>query len=120
MFLAITGGLFSGTISALRQPSVSAVAVAASGALNSGMAGTTFFSIREYFVSPLLLLAIGGGQYAQRRATIDGGIHDPSFDGSRSWSKMRTHKLLDSTLAGGITGSVLYTLTRSCFHDSQC
>jgi hypothetical protein len=98
-FVALTGALVAGTVGALRQPSVPPAALAASAAFNSGIAGSTFFSIREYFVSPLLAASRAGEQPS-------------TTDIPHSLSDIRTYKLLDTTLAGGITGSVLYSWKR--------
>ncbi|TDL24849.1 hypothetical protein BD410DRAFT_785569 [Rickenella mellea] len=68
--------------------------LASSAALNSGIIGFVFFSVREYLVTPCL-------QSAQN--------HDRSTYSQRplSWSDMRTHKLVDTACTASIVGGAL-------------
>ncbi|EKM55194.1 uncharacterized protein PHACADRAFT_195221 [Phanerochaete carnosa HHB-10118-sp] len=77
-------------------------------AVNSGIAGATFFSFREYIVSPLLLSALSSGQFLRRRQELeDKKGKQPERNEKLSWSHMRLHKLPDTALSGALTGGVL-------------
>ncbi|KAF8912109.1 hypothetical protein CPB84DRAFT_1957752 [Gymnopilus junonius] len=81
-------------------------------AVNSGITAATFFSCREYFISPLLLLAAPWQQYSRRRQEL--GIYASSLPTEAgSLSDLRTNKLLDSALSGAITGGLLRGLQAS-------
>ncbi|KAI6127812.1 hypothetical protein EV401DRAFT_968129 [Pisolithus croceorrhizus] len=71
-------------------------------AVNGGLAAATFFSIREYIVSPVLTLT--QNHYTRRkewRSAVDRAA--PTL----SWIHIRTSRLLDSAVSGGIAGGVL-------------
>ncbi|KAI6028458.1 hypothetical protein F5J12DRAFT_903426 [Pisolithus orientalis] len=76
-------------------------------AVNGGLAAATFFSIREYIVGPVLTLTHVGNHHTRRKeseSAVDG------FTGTEpalSWSHIRTSRLLDSAISGGIAGGVL-------------
>ncbi|GJE90787.1 hypothetical protein PsYK624_069310 [Phanerochaete sordida] len=77
-------------------------------ALNSAIAGATFFSFREYIVGPLLLSALSSGQFLRRRQEIeDKKGKKPERSEPLSWSEMRLHKLPDTALSGALSGGVL-------------
>lgn len=98
-----------------------------SAAINSGITGATFFSkpnqrrrkkpnywallldIREFGVSPILTHVAPWKQYVHRRREL--GINnlrdDPYSSENISWSDLRTDRLLDSGVAGAVTGGVL-------------
>ncbi|ETW85974.1 hypothetical protein HETIRDRAFT_100471 [Heterobasidion irregulare TC 32-1] len=84
----VSGAAIVGTY-ALAKGRGQAVAalLASSAALNCGIAGATFFGIREYLV----------------QAHPEDGIHR----GHLTWWDMRTHNVLDSLVSGGITGGIL-------------
>jgi hypothetical protein len=72
--------------------------------------------IREYAVGPLLVNTLPWKQYRRRRdamiAVQDG--HAEAGDGRPgNPAHMRTYKVLDSGLSGGITGGLLNTLKRT-------
>ncbi|PBL02383.1 hypothetical protein ARMGADRAFT_1158927 [Armillaria gallica] len=87
--------------------------LSAAAAINSGATAATFFGIREYVISPVLIRTVPGVQYARRRR--DAGISQLPTDGdvpeNVSWTEMRTNKLLDTGISGAITGGVLRGIT---------
>lgn len=79
----------------------------------------TMIGIREFVVSPLLVSTLETPQYMRRRQEIEGvgrSGSDPQQQHSHrlSWSEMRMHKLLDSTISGALTGGILYSWQRAC------
>ncbi|KAF8559632.1 hypothetical protein OG21DRAFT_468915 [Imleria badia] len=80
-------------------------------AVNSGIVATTFFSIREYVVSPIMVLTLPGRQYQLRRQRLfhSVGTEEPT---SLSWADIRASRLLDSGISGGLTGGILNTWKR--------
>ncbi|KAJ7709751.1 hypothetical protein B0H17DRAFT_236697 [Mycena rosella] len=70
-------------------------------AFNSGVTAATFFTIREYVVSPTLGAAVNYSR--ERRETVD---YKPTVD-PLSWSSLRRHNLLDSAISGAATGGIL-------------
>nr|GAT60083.1 predicted protein [Mycena chlorophos] len=69
--------------------------LATAAAVNSAITSATFFTIREYLVTP-----------------IRAQIHDPpSRDAPLSWSELRQHRLVDSGISGLVTGGLLRGLT---------
>ncbi|KAF9227857.1 hypothetical protein BS17DRAFT_774423 [Gyrodon lividus] len=82
-------------------------------AVNSGIAAATFFSIREYIVSPALVLTHPGKQYRLRRHRLIPVVVDSTHDElPLSWSDIRTSRLLDSGISGALTGGILNTWKR--------
>ncbi|KAH7912151.1 hypothetical protein BJ138DRAFT_1084220 [Hygrophoropsis aurantiaca] len=80
-------------------------------AMNSGIVAATFFSIREYMVSPILTLTHPGKQYQARRRKL--GVKSSDIDESPlTWSDFRTAKLLDSSVSGALAGGILNTFKR--------
>ncbi|KAI0723951.1 hypothetical protein C8T65DRAFT_92279 [Cerioporus squamosus] len=93
---SIATGTFA-AIHALYRGSRHPTPLALSAAINGGIAGTLFFSIREVLVSPLL-----------RTVTYSAPYQDTSSAPSlQSWSQMRMHNLPDTALSGAFTGGVL-------------
>ncbi|GLB34659.1 hypothetical protein LshimejAT787_0202240 [Lyophyllum shimeji] len=79
-------------------------------AVNSGVTAVTFFSIREFVVSPLLVHTLPWPQYARRRAALGVSPHPsdpPQVAEPPTISDLRKHKTLDSGLSGALTGGVL-------------
>ncbi|KAI0320118.1 hypothetical protein OF83DRAFT_665481 [Amylostereum chailletii] len=105
---SFAGGFVAGTYALVKgRGQAVATIYASSAALNCGIAGATFFSIREYIVSPALLYTLPSRQFERRRrqAARPSGIEEEPE--KLTWWDMRTHKVPDSFSAGGITGSVL-------------
>ncbi|CAL1705174.1 unnamed protein product [Somion occarium] len=77
-------------------------------AVNSGIAGATFFSLREYIVSPILLTTISSGQFLRRKQEVDAIREGRAYTAERlDWWSMRSHKLPDTALSGALTGGLL-------------
>jgi len=75
-------------------------------AINSGITAGTFFSIREFGISPILTHVAPWRQYVHRRREL--GISNSLDDVDKlSWSDLRASKLLDSGVAGAVTGGLL-------------
>jgi len=83
---------------------------AASAALNCGVAGATFFSVRAYVVVPLLNQALRPREQDGLRETL--ASTDTSSNSAVTWGSMRLHHTLDSALSGGFTGGVWNTWRR--------
>ncbi|KAJ7510042.1 hypothetical protein B0H11DRAFT_1957344 [Mycena galericulata] len=79
---------------------------AAASAFNSAVTAATFFSIREYLISPTIGIAV---DYSRQRTATVGENHVTLDD--LSWSSLRRHNLLDSGVSGAATGSILRGLT---------
>ncbi|RDB22273.1 hypothetical protein Hypma_010602 [Hypsizygus marmoreus] len=84
--------------------------IAAAAAINSGVTAVTFFGIREYLISPLLVSTLPWPQYVRRRREL--GINDASDDSSSAlgpptWSDLRQHKTLDTGISGVLAGGAL-------------
>jgi len=75
-------------------------------AINSGITAGTFFSIREFGISPVLIHVAPWKQYEHRRRELGIGNDAPTSE-KISWSDLRTDKLFDSGVAGSITGGLL-------------
>ncbi|CUA68653.1 hypothetical protein RSOLAG22IIIB_08028 [Rhizoctonia solani] len=80
--------------------------------INSGIAGLTFFAVREYAVSPALGLSLDTPQYARRRAEL--GITSNKFNDLKythephdQLALIRQDRLLDTGVAGSIAGGGL-------------
>ncbi|KAF9511144.1 hypothetical protein BS47DRAFT_1347000 [Hydnum rufescens UP504] len=77
-------------------------------AFNCGVGGLAFFSLREYFIGPLLVRNLNSEQYVRRREAI---LHGSSNTlPSPSIHDIRTKKLLDTALSGAVAGAILYPL----------
>jgi len=74
--------------------------LAASAALNTGIASATFFSIREYAVTPALASALPLARMKSPEIPSD----------SLTWSALRMNHLLDTCISGGITGGLLHSI----------
>lgn len=82
--------------------------IATATALNTAIASATFFSIREYVVSPLLLSGVSSGQFLRRRQEIeDKKGKNLERSETLSWSEMRLHKLPDTALSSALSGGIL-------------
>ncbi|KAI0797594.1 hypothetical protein C8Q75DRAFT_9599 [Abortiporus biennis] len=82
--------------------------LSASTAVNSAIVGATFFSIREYVISPLLLLNVSSPQFTRRWAELEASRSGKAYEPEQlSWADMRMHKLPDTFLSGAISGGVL-------------
>ncbi|KAF8077661.1 hypothetical protein FPV67DRAFT_1684285 [Lyophyllum atratum] len=88
-----------------RSPHYGLLATAA--AVNSGVTAVTFFSLREFVISPLLVHTLSWPQYTRRRADL--GISKPSDARLEppTWSDLRTHKTLETGISGALTGGIL-------------
>ncbi|KAF5373728.1 hypothetical protein D9758_000727 [Tetrapyrgos nigripes] len=80
-------------------------ALTTSAAINSGVSALTFFSIREYLVSPCFVYALPLAQYERRRAEarLKPGEESPEL----TWNQIRTDRLLDSGTSGFATGGII-------------
>ncbi|KAJ3782434.1 hypothetical protein GGU10DRAFT_396845 [Lentinula aff. detonsa] len=74
--------------------------------INGGISGATFFSIREFAVSPLLVATLHFAQYERRRKESD------TLENLK-WAEIRTDRLLDSAVSGSLTGGILRGMTRN-------
>ncbi|TFK30270.1 hypothetical protein FA15DRAFT_752359 [Coprinopsis marcescibilis] len=75
-------------------------------AFNAGMTAVTFFGIREFIVSPMLVHNAPWPQYARRREEL--GLASPLDPTSpRSMSELRWQNILDSGISGAITGGLI-------------
>ncbi|KAJ3531098.1 hypothetical protein NM688_g7621 [Phlebia brevispora] len=86
--------------------------LASSAALNSGIVSATFFSFREYFVTPLLLTCIKSGQFARRKQELELS-QTQAKSGKKvvpperlTWMQMRMEKLPDTAISGAFVGSL--------------
>ncbi|KAJ3736088.1 hypothetical protein DFJ43DRAFT_1150383 [Lentinula guzmanii] len=77
-----------------------------SAGINGGISGATFFSIREFAVSPLLVATLHFAQYERRRKESD------TLENLK-WAEIRTDRLLDSAVSGSLTGGILRGMTRN-------
>ncbi|KAF5386664.1 hypothetical protein D9615_001564 [Tricholomella constricta] len=92
-------------ITCKRNPHYGVLATAA--AVNSGVTAVTFFSLREFAISPLLVHTLSWPQYVRRRREL--GINDPSDPSldPPTWSDLRKHKTLDTGISGALAGGAL-------------
>ncbi|KAI0072791.1 hypothetical protein K474DRAFT_1604461, partial [Panus rudis PR-1116 ss-1] len=82
--------------------------IAASTAVNCGIFGATFFSIREYAVSPIFLSTIPWGQFPRRLRELEARKQGQDYVPDKlSWWDMRAHKVPDTALSGALTGGIL-------------
>jgi hypothetical protein len=70
--------------------------------------------IREYAVSPVLALTLPGRQYQLRRQRLFHPVGNSVLvePASLSWADIRTSRLLDSGISGGLAGGILNTWKR--------
>ncbi|EKM82431.1 hypothetical protein AGABI1DRAFT_124899 [Agaricus bisporus var. burnettii JB137-S8] len=108
--LTICNATATGISSILQRQDRLSVHIAAS-ALNSAITATTFFSLREFVVSPIFVYTLPFEQYERRRREFD--IEKTIFatqgvtSGDVNISSTRSNKLLDSAVSGAITGGIL-------------
>ncbi|KIK59607.1 hypothetical protein GYMLUDRAFT_672988 [Collybiopsis luxurians FD-317 M1] len=80
-----------------------------SAGINGGISGATFFSIREFAISPFLVSTLPWSQYERRRKTEN----QPHSLEELKRSDIRADRLLDSGVSGFITGGILRGFTRN-------
>ncbi|KAG8217562.1 hypothetical protein J3R82DRAFT_5713 [Butyriboletus roseoflavus] len=87
-------------------------------AVNSGIVAATFFSIREYVISPVLVSMLPGSQYQLRRQRLSLSVGQPMSEEAAflSWADIRTSRLLDSGVSGGLAGGILNVWKRALGH----
>ncbi|OCH93409.1 hypothetical protein OBBRIDRAFT_725005, partial [Obba rivulosa] len=86
--------------------------LAASAGINGGIIGATFFSFREYLVSPMLTSLLWDTAYARRlRALQDARAAGPQVDQKLTYWDMRLHKVPDTFISGVFTGGVFNAWT---------
>ncbi|KAJ4487737.1 hypothetical protein J3R30DRAFT_3279579, partial [Lentinula aciculospora] len=71
--------------------------------INGGISGATFFGIREFAVSPLLVATLPIAHYQRRGKDSEDNLQ---------WSEIRTDRLLDSAISGFLTGGILRGVNR--------
>ncbi|KAH9952116.1 hypothetical protein B0H21DRAFT_14850 [Amylocystis lapponica] len=106
---AVTGifagihGIFKGT-----GPAGQIGPLAASAGINGGIAGATFFSFREYVVSPVLFSALSETHYARRIRDLQAQRRVGRPSGEKlTWWDMRMSKVPDTAISGALTGGLL-------------
>ncbi|WWC70683.1 uncharacterized protein I206_104634 [Kwoniella pini CBS 10737] len=117
--LVAKGVLTTGTLGAITGASIGVFqsknpfALSINMTINLSIAGLTFFSIREYIVSPLLLsIEITPSHTKRLKALKLENLSDvqigklPESD-LENLSEVRWNRLLDSSIAGGLTGGIL-------------
>ncbi|KZT09650.1 uncharacterized protein LAESUDRAFT_646500, partial [Laetiporus sulphureus 93-53] len=76
--------------------------------INGGIVGATFFSCREYLVSPFLLSALADTSYSRRIREIQEQRASGVRTGEKlGWWDMRMYRVPDTALSGAFTGAVL-------------
>ncbi|OWZ46740.1 hypothetical protein C356_02930 [Cryptococcus neoformans c45] len=76
--------------------------------INMSIAGLAFFTVREYLVSPLLLIIEATPSHSRRLLELQLSERQRSkLPQVVSIGQMRTDRVLDSALAGALTGGVL-------------
>jgi len=81
---------------------------ASSAALSSGIAGVTFFSIREYLISPLFISTFNANQYIrQRRALSTDTTAFAEPLPPLSFGEMRFTRVPDTAASGAVAGALL-------------
>ncbi|WVQ96744.1 hypothetical protein IAU59_003851 [Kwoniella sp. CBS 9459] len=114
------GVLSTGALGALTGASIGVVrnqnpfALSINMTINLSIAGLTFFSIREYLVSPLLLSIDLTPSHTRRYNDLLslsekqlGKLPSHSHSHSQSLTEVRVDRVADSALAGALTGGVL-------------
>ncbi|KAF8163622.1 hypothetical protein B0H34DRAFT_330712 [Crassisporium funariophilum] len=107
--ISASSAFFTGLYGVIRNTQHTGLLVGTA-ALNSGITAATFFSFREFVTSPVLTRVAPWAQYAYRRRELD--IESPSDvltspSVNMSIEDLRTNKLLDSAIAGAVTGGLL-------------
>ncbi|KDR73651.1 hypothetical protein GALMADRAFT_251427 [Galerina marginata CBS 339.88] len=102
--ISASSALITGVYTIFRKQPQSGIIVGVA-ALNSGITAATFFTCREYVVSPALVHFAPWLQYARRRRELGIDLSTPTEPGSLL--DLHTNKLLDSALSGAITGGML-------------
>ncbi|KAI0345345.1 hypothetical protein BDW22DRAFT_1354257 [Trametopsis cervina] len=104
---ALVGGLYG----AARRGNIRFVAL--SSALNGALVGSAFFGLREFVVSPILVLNLSSPQYVRRKEELQNKKSKQIVQHHAqqlSWSDMRSHKLLDSSISGAATAATFSAL----------
>ncbi|KAH9063480.1 hypothetical protein EDB87DRAFT_1603957 [Lactarius vividus] len=110
---SIAGAFIAGTYAlAKRRGQAVASIYAASAALNCGIAGATFFSVRGYVVVPLLNQALRARLHERDGRRETPASIETSSNSAVTWRAMRLHHTIDSALSGGFTGGVWNTWRR--------
>ncbi|KAI0062312.1 hypothetical protein BV25DRAFT_669548 [Artomyces pyxidatus] len=105
---SLSGGAFAGTYALAKGRGQAVASVfAVSAALNCGIAGATFFGMREYAVKPAFTAMLPFKQYTRRRKQLNGSSTELQHRGDLTWWDIRTHCVLDSSVSGGITAGVI-------------
>ncbi|KAF9500509.1 hypothetical protein BDN71DRAFT_1492845 [Pleurotus eryngii] len=91
-----------------RHPNYGILAGAA--AINSGLTAFTFFGIREFAISPLLVSSLSTKEYQRRRRSLEPLSNDIAEQSPVSWGDLRRQKLLDSAVSGALTAGSLRAL----------
>ncbi|WWC62479.1 uncharacterized protein I303_105075 [Kwoniella dejecticola CBS 10117] len=119
--LVAKGVLTTGTLGAITGASIGVVqsknpfALSINMTINLSIAGLTFFSIREYLVSPLLLSLELTPSHTRRLnalrreglSEVQRGKLPEDIEAPESLSEVRWNRISDSAIAGGLTGGVL-------------
>ncbi|WVQ65863.1 uncharacterized protein L199_004041 [Kwoniella botswanensis] len=114
--LVAKGVLTTGTVGAITGASIGVIqsknpfALSINMTINLSIAGLTFFSIREYLVSPLLLSIELTPSHSRRLSLLqhgEGGLSEVQRGKLPSLSEVRWDRVSDSAIAGGLTGGVL-------------
>ncbi|KDQ12249.1 hypothetical protein BOTBODRAFT_419197 [Botryobasidium botryosum FD-172 SS1] len=85
----------------LKRQSPALMAMAST--VNCGIAGLTFFGLREYIVSPVLVSTLSTQQYVRRRDQFAGLTPRAPI----TWGEIRSEKLIDTAIASGLAGGAL-------------
>ncbi|KAI9466163.1 hypothetical protein BJY52DRAFT_329801 [Lactarius psammicola] len=110
---SVAGAFITGTYAlAKRRGRAVACIYAASAALNCGVAGATFFSVRGYVVTPLLNQVLRPGPREQDALRETPVPTETSSNSTVTWGAMRLHHTFDSAVSGGFTGGVWNTWRR--------
>ncbi|KAG9226174.1 hypothetical protein CCMSSC00406_0005085 [Pleurotus cornucopiae] len=91
-----------------RHPNYGILAGAA--AMNSGLTAFTFFGIREFAISPLLVSSLSTKEYQRWRRALEPLSSDIAEQSPVSWGDLRRQKLLDSAVSGALTAGSLRAL----------
>ncbi|ADV21777.1 hypothetical protein I305_01820 [Cryptococcus gattii E566] len=110
----LKGILATGTFGAVTGASIGALqsknpyTLGTNMAINMSIAGLAFFTVREYLVSPFLLIIEATPSHSRRLMEIQLSEKQRSkLPQVTSIGQVRTDRVLDSALAGALTGGVL-------------
>ncbi|KAI9631944.1 uncharacterized protein MKK02DRAFT_21475 [Dioszegia hungarica] len=110
----IAGGTAGATLGVIRSANPFAFSI--NMGVNGGIMGLTFFGLREYLISPLLLSASPTLSHARRFHQLSekqlGKLPSSPSPEAASISEMRTERFLDSGISGSLAGGVLSGATR--------